>query len=94
MEAQNTKNIQSQAAESSKGQLAGEHTPPAASPVTSGSIVLLASAGTGTSCSGFLLREVLRGTTAPLGRQWPNGMQIGIYFHKDILCMDFLLDFT
>ena len=54
----------------------------------------LAPAGAGTPCSGFLLRGGLRGTAGPLRLQRPNGMQIGICSHKDILCMDFLLDFT
>lgn len=72
MEAQNLKNnALSQALHSTKGQHAGEHAPPAAPPVTSGSIVAAtpggsAFAGTGIPCSGFLLREVLSGTTGPL----------------------------
>lgn len=100
MEAQNLRNnAWSEALDSTKGQHAGELTPPAAPPVTSGSIVAAASgrsafAGTGIPCSGFLLMEGLRATTGPLRLQWPNGMQIGICSHKDILCMDFLLDFT
>lgn len=53
-----------------------------------------ASAGTGTPCSGFLLEEGLSCTAGPLRLQRPNGMQIGICSHKDVLCMDFLLDFT
>ena len=36
----------------------------------------------------------LRGTAGPLRLQRPNGMQIGICSLKDVLCMDFLLDFT
>lgn len=36
----------------------------------------------------------LRGTAGPLRFQRPNGMQIGICSLKDVLCMDFLLDFT
>lgn len=86
--------------QTAQGTACGRAAPPSAPPVTSGSIVGrcpprgLASAGAGTPCSVFLLREGLRGTTGPLRLQRPNGMQIGICSHKDILCMDFLLDFT
>lgn len=52
------------------------------------------SAGMGTLCSGFLLKEDLIGTAELLRLQRSNGMQIGICSHKDALCMDFLLDFT
>lgn len=44
--------------------------------------------------SRFLLKEGLSRIAGPPGLQRPNGMQIGICSHKDVLCMDFPFDYT